>query len=132
MIQEDNMKRFLSLSLALILIFALAACGKEAAPEPVDYTGTYDIVKIDAGEASADEEAMQQLRDLGYEAILSFAADGTGLMSIAGEENDFTYDAEAGTINMNGADSKMEFNEEGQLLISDGGGTMYLEKRTEE
>ena len=126
------MKRFLSLSLALILIFALAACGKEAAPEPVDYTGTYDIVKIDAGEASADEEAMQQLRDLGYEAILSFAADGTGLMSIAGEENDFTYDAEAGTINMNGADSKMEFNEAGQLLISDGGGTMYLEKRTEE
>ena len=126
------MKRFLSLALALILIFALAACGKEAAPEPVDYTGTYDIVKIDAGEASADEEAMQQLRDLGYEAILSFAADGTGLMSIAGEENDFTYDAEAGTINMNGADSKMEFNEDGQLLISDGGGTMYLEKRTEE
>ena len=126
------MKRFLSLALALILIFALAACGKEAAPESVDYTGTYDIVKIDAGEASADEEAMQQLRDLGYEAILSFAADGTGLMSIAGEENDFTYDAEAGTINMNGADSKMEFNEAGQLLISDGGGTMYLEKRTEE
>ena len=126
------MKRFLSLALALILIFALAACTKEAASEPVDYTGTYDIVKIDAGEASADEEAMQQLRDLGYEAILSFAADGTGLMSIAGEENDFTYDAEAGTINMNGADSKMEFNEEGQLLISDGGGTMYLEKRTEE
>ena len=126
------MKRFLSLVLALILIFALAACGKEAAPEPVDYTGTYDIVKIDAGEASADEEAMQQLRDLGYEAIMSFAADGTGLMSIAGEENDFTYDAEAGTINMNGADSKMEFNEAGQLLISDGGGTMYLEKRTEE
>jgi|GEM_PF-3290743 len=126
------MKRFLSLALALILIFALVACTKEAASEPVDYTGTYDIVKIDAGEASADEEAMQQLRDLGYEAIMSFAADGTGLMSIAGEENDFTYDAEAGTINMNGADSKMEFNEAGQLLISDGGGTMYLEKRTEE
>ena len=126
------MKKLVSIALVLILVFALAACGKEAAPEPVDYTGTYDIVKIDAGEASADEEAMQQLRDLGYEAILSFAADGTGLMSIAGEENDFTYDAEAGTINMNGADSKMEFNEEGQLLISDGGGTMYLEKRTEE
>ncbi|MBQ2096516.1 MAG: hypothetical protein II474_11470 [Firmicutes bacterium] len=126
------MKKLVSIALVLILVFALAACGKEAAPEPVDYTGTYDIVKIDAGEASADEEAMQQLRDLGYEAILSFAADGTGLMSIAGEENDFTYDAEAGTINMNGADSKMEFNEEGQLLISDDGGTMYLEKRTEE
>lgn len=126
------MKKLVSIALALILVLALAACGKEAASEPVDYTGTYDIVKIDAGEASADEEAMQQLRDLGYEAILSFAADGTGLMSIAGEENDFTYDAEAGTINMNGADSKMEFNEDGQLLISDGGGTMYLEKRTEE
>ena len=50
MIQEDNMKRFLSLALALILIFALAACGKEAAPEPVDYTGTYDVIKIDGTE----------------------------------------------------------------------------------
>ena len=126
------MKRFVSIVLALALVFALAACTKEAAPEPMDYTGTYDVIKIEAGEASADEAALQQLRDLGYEAILSFAEDGTGLMSIAGEENDFTYDAEAGTINMNGADSKMEFNEEGQLLISDDGGTMYLEKRTEE
>ena len=126
------MKRFLSLALALILIFALAACGKEAAPEPVDYTGTYDVIKIDAGEASADEEAMQQLRDLGYEAILSFAADGTGLMSIAGEENDFTYDAATGMIDMGGSKSIMKFNDDGQLVVGDGGGTMYLEKRTEE
>ena len=126
------MKRFLSLALALILIFTLAACTKEAAPEPVDYTGTYDVIKIDAGEASADEETMQQLRDLGYEAIMSFAADGTGLMSIAGEENDFTYDAATGMIDMGGSKSIMKFNDDGQLVVGDGGGTMYLEKRTEE
>ena len=125
------MKRVLSITLALVLILALAACTKEAA-EPVDYTGTYDVVKIDAGETSASEEDMQSLRDLGYEAIMSFADDGTGLMSIAGQENDFTYDAAAGTIHMNGEDSTMEFNEEGLLVISDDGGTMYLEKRTAE
>ena len=125
------MKKAFSIFLALAMIFALAACTKEAA-EPVDYTGTYDIIKIEAGEMSASEEDLQTLRDLGYEAVMSFASDGTGLMSVAGQENDFTYDAENATINMGGADSKMEFNEAGQLLISDGGGTMYLEKRTEE
>ena len=123
------MKKAFSIFLAIAMIFALAACTKEAA-EPVDYTGTYDIIKIEAGEMSASEEDLQTLRDLGYEAVMSFASDGTGLMSIAGEENDFTYDN--ATINMGGADSKMEFNEEGQLVVYDDGGTMYLEKRAEE
>ena len=125
------MKKAFSIFLALAMIFALAACTKEAA-EPVDYTGTYDIIKIEAGEMSASEEDLQTLRDLGYEAVMSFASDGTGLMSVAGQENDFTYDAENATINMDGADSKMEFNEEGQLVIYDDGGTMYLEMRTQE
>ncbi|MBR3749838.1 MAG: hypothetical protein IKN28_08205 [Firmicutes bacterium] len=125
------MKKIFSIFLALAMILALAAYTKEAA-EPVDYTGTYDIIKIEAGEMSASEEDLQALRDLGYEAVMSFASDGTGLMSVAGQENDFTYDAENATINMDGADSKMEFNEEGQLVIYDDGGTMYLEKRTQE
>ena len=125
------MKKAFSIFLALAMIFALAACTKEAA-EPVDYTGTYDIIKIEAGKMSASEEDLQALRDLGYEAVMSFASDGTGLMSVAGQENDFTYDAENATINMGGADSKMEFNEEGQLVVYDDGGTMYLEKRAEE
>ncbi|MBR2099610.1 MAG: hypothetical protein IKH87_10155 [Firmicutes bacterium] len=125
------MKKIFSIFLALAMILALAACTKEAA-EPVDYTGTYDIIKIEAGEMSASEEDLQALQDLGYEAVMSFASDGTGLMSVAGQENDFTYDAENATINMDGADSKMEFNEEGQLVIYDDGGTMYLEKRTQE
>ncbi len=125
------MKKIFSIFLALAMILALAACTKEAA-EPVDYTGTYDIIKIEAGEMSASEEDLQALQDLGYEAVMSFASDGTGLMSVAGQENDFTYDAENATINMDGADSKMEFNEDGQLVIYDDGGTMYLEKRTQE
>ena len=123
------MKKVLSVMLALAMILALAACAKS---EPIDYTGTYDVIKIEAGEQSASEEDMQSLRDLGFEAVMSFASDGTGLMSIAGQESDFTYDAAANTINMNGAASKMEFNEEGQLLVFDGGGTMYLEKRADE
>ena len=124
------MKRVLSILLVLAMIFVLAACSSKS--EPIDYTGTYDVVKIDAGDASATEEDMQELRDLGFEAVMSFASDGTGLMSIAGQESDFTYDAEAGTIHLNGADSKMEFNADGQLLVTDDAGTMYLEKRTDE
>ena len=124
------MKKYISILLILALTLALTACSSKS--EPVDYTGTYDVVRIDAGEMTASEEDLQALRDLGYEAVMSFASDGTGLMSVAGQENDFTYDAENATINMGGADSKMEFNEDGQLVVYDDGGTMYLEKRAEE
>ena len=125
------MKKVICIVLVLCLVLAMTACSSKSS-EPVDYTGTYDIVKIEAGDASADEAAMQQLRDMGYEAIMSFASDGTGLMSIAGEENDFTYDAATGMIDMGGSKSIMKFNDDGQLVVGDGGGTMYLEKRTEE
>ena len=124
------MKKYISILLILALTFALTACSSKS--EPVDYTGTYDVVRIDAGEMTASEEDLQALRDLGYEAVMSFADDGTGLMSIAGQENDFTYDAATGKIDVDGAVSMMKFNEDGQLLVFDDQGTMYLEKRTEE
>ena len=124
------MKRVFSILLVLAMIFVLAACSSKS--EPVDYTGTSDVIRIDAGDSSASEEEMQDLRDLGFDAVMSFASDGTGLMSIGGQESDFTYDAETGVIHLNGADSKMEFNEEGQLIVTDGSGTMYLEKRSGE
>ena len=127
------MKKVLCIALALALILAMAACTKQVeAAEPVDYSGTYDIIKIDAGEASASEEDMQTLRELGYEAIMSFADDGTGMMSIANQESDFTYDAEAGTVNMNGGEATMAFDEDGLLVITDEDGAMYLEKRAAE
>ncbi len=124
------MKKYISILLILALTLALTACSSKS--EPVDYTGTYDVVRIDAGEMTASEEDLQALRDLGYEAVMSFADDGTGLMSIAGQENDFTYDAATGKIDVDGAVSMMKFNEDGQLLVFDDQGTMYLEKRTEE
>ena len=125
------MKRVLSILLVLAMILALAACAKQEA-EPVDYSGTYDVIRIDAGSDSVSEEALQSLREQGFEAVMSFASDGTGLMSIIGQENDFTYDAAAGTMSMNGGESKLWFNEDGQLIVEDESGTMYLEKRTEE
>ena len=125
------MKKTISILLVLAMILLLAACSKPA-EEPVDYTGTYDVIRIDAGDNSVSEEELQSLRDLGYESVLSFASDGTGLMSIAGQEADFTYDAATGTITVNGLDSQMAFNEDGQLVITEEGGQMILEKRAEE
>ena len=125
------MKKTISILLILAMILLLAACSKPV-EEPVDYTGTYDVIRIDAGDNSVSEEELQSLRDLGYESVLSFASDGTGLMSIAGQEADFTYDAATGTITVNGLDSQMAFNEDGQLVITEEGGQMILEKRAEE
>ena len=126
------MKRFISIALAVVLVFALAACSGGSKAEPVDFTGTYDIIRIEAGEESISEEDIALLNDLGYEAILSFADDGTGLMSIAGEETEFTYDNEASTITIYGTTSDLYFNEEGQLVVEDGeASAMYMVKRAE-
>ena len=123
------MKRLVSVLLILALVIALAACSK---PAPVDYSGTYDIIKIEAAEASATEEDMNALRELGLEAVVSFAEDGTGLMSIADQDSEFTYDAEKGTLILGGVESKMEFGEDGMLIITDDSGVMYLQKRADE
>ena len=126
------MKKTISILLVLAMILLLAACSKAPEEPAVDYTGTYDVVRIEAGDNSVSEEDLQALRELGYEAVLSFASDGTGLMSIGGAESDFTYDAASGTITMNGLDSTMEFNEDGQLIITEESAVMILEKRAEE
>ncbi len=124
------MKKIISALLVLTLVFALAACAKKA--ETVDYSGVYDVVRIETDGTTATEEDLQALRDLGFDAVVSFAEDGTGIMSIAENDSEFTYDAAAGIMHVGEGESKMEFNEAGQLVITDDSGVMYLEKRTEE
>jgi hypothetical protein len=116
--------------LALAMILVLAACS--AKDETVDYAGTYDIVRIEGAETAVSEEDMQELRGQGYEAMMDFADGGTGLMRIDGDEMDFTYDAGAGTVSLNGVVSTMAFGEDGLLVITEGDSRMYLKKRTED
>ena len=136
------MKRIVSIALILALVFAFTACSKEEPAEldpqpeqmeePVDYTGIYDVIKIEAGEASASEEDLQMLRNSGYELYMRFESDGTGVVCIAHNETPFTYDFEKGVITVSGVESGMEFDENGYLVVLDDGGAMYLKKRIEE
>lgn len=131
------MKKLICILLALALAFVLAACTAKDDPgeaeEPaVSFAGVYDIVSIDAGDASASEEDLQTLRQRGLDAYLSLSEDGTGLMSIAGAEQAFTYDPETGVIHMDGVDSVMEPGEDGLLTVTDQEGSMTLRKRPED
>ncbi|MBR2099153.1 MAG: hypothetical protein IJ926_05660, partial [Firmicutes bacterium] len=100
------MKKWLSLLLAVLLTFSLAACsarapeetneeqemsGSEQTPQ-IDYSAvqtakpnpddtfaaTYQIVRIEtvSGEGSADEAIMQDIRDRGYRTLLVLQEDG--------------------------------------------------------
>ena len=107
--------------------------------EPLDpyaegyvYTGIYDIIRIDAGDKSASETEMQQLRDRGYDAYMSFGEGGTGLMRIAERDRAFTYDIGSGEAYVDGIKVSLTFQENGLLAATDTGGTMYLLKRPEE
>lgn len=131
------MKKLICILLALALAFVLAACTAKDDPgdaeEPaVSFAGVYDIVRIDAGEASVSEDELQMLRQRGDEAYLSLSEDGTGLMCIAGDEQEFTYDPETGVIHMDGVDSVMDFGEDGLPIVTDQNGSMTLRKRPED
>ena len=151
------MKKWLSLLLAVLLTFSLAACsarapeetneeqemsGSEQTPQ-IDYSAvqtakpnpddtfaaTYQIVRIEtvSGEGSADEAIMQDIRDRGYRTLLVLQEDGMGVMDLRGELTPFVYDDDSGVITMNDQTSQMTLSEDGSLVIRDKAGTMYLE-----
>ncbi|MBR3749837.1 MAG: hypothetical protein IKN28_08200 [Firmicutes bacterium] len=151
------MKKWLSLLLAVLLTFSLAACsarapeetneeqemsGSEQTPQ-IDYSAvqtakpnpddtfaaTYQIVRIEtvSGEGSADEAIMQDIRDRGYRTLLVLQEDGTGVMDLRGELTPFVYDDDSGVITMNDQTSQMTLSEDGSLVIRDKADTMYLE-----
>ena len=149
------MKRVWCLLLAVLLAGSLAACSAKAPaettedqagtsqsgyvlpggaqtakPNPEDtFAATYQITRIDtvSGEGSADEDAMQSIRDRGYRTLLVLQEDGSGVMDLRGELTPFQYDDNTGIITMNGQESQMVLSEDGSLIISDSAGTMYLQ-----
>ena len=151
------MKKWLSLLLAVLLTFSLAACSarapeetneeqemsggeqtpqidysavQTAKPNPDDtFAATYQIVRIEtvSGEGSADEAIMQDIRDRGYRTLLVLQEDGMGVMDLRGELTPFVYDDDSGVITMNDQTSQMTLSEDGSLVIRDKAGTMYLE-----
>lgn len=151
------MRKIWALCLALLLLFSMTACSAKpqsdaidnqetpqadapqtaytdtrqtAKPNPDDtFAATYQITRIDtfSGEGSADEAAMQDIRDRGYRTLLVLQEDGTGVMDLRGELTPFVYDDDSGVITMNDQTSQMTLSEDGSLVIRDAAGTMYLE-----
>ena len=149
------MKKFWALCLAVLLLFTMAACSAKAQTDAIDnqetpqadvqqtadarqtakpnpddtFAATYQITRIDtfSGEGSADEAAMQDIRDRGYRTLLVLQEDGTGVMDLRGELTPFVYDDDSGVITMNDQTSQMTLSEDGSLVIRDAAGTMYLE-----
>ena len=101
-----------------------------AKPDPGDtFAATYLITRIEtvSGEGSADEAAMQAIRDRGFRTVIVLEDDGTGVMDLRGELTRFTYDDDSGIITMNNQTSQMTLLADGSLVIVDPAGTMYLE-----
>ena len=105
----------------------LLAVNPEA--DPSEYAGIYDIYKIDAAENAVSEVDMRKLRQSGYECYMFFAEDGTGVMQIATESNEFTYDYADGVAYVGNSKVLLHFLEDGELVVVDGSDTMYLRKR---
>ena len=82
------MKRITALALALILVFALVACGSSGGAKP----GTYKLTTMVQGdEDMTDQVAMME--SMGMEISLVLNDDGTGYLDMMGEHMDLTWDA---------------------------------------
>ncbi len=82
------MKRITALALALILVFALAACGgSSGGAKPGVYKAT---AMVQDGQDVSDQLAM--LESLGMEIDLVLNEDGTGYLDMYGQHLDLTWD----------------------------------------
>jgi len=101
------MKKLTALLLSLLMLCTLATA------QTADYTGTWYLVSLEASGIAINPA------DLGMEMIVTLNADGTGLISTTGEEDEAaTWTLDDGTLTITADDSPLDFelNADGQLV----------------
>lgn len=83
------MKRFFCIFLAVVMVFALGACGKSSAPATYNDAGYYEIFSMDDGE---DVMSASDFADLDWTVFLQLNEDGTGVLDMDdGDRDEFTW-----------------------------------------
>ena len=123
------MKKFLAMTLAIVVICGcLAACGK-ATDKALVGEWHVDLDKMLEGE---DQAVIDMMKEMGYDMVLEFKADGSGKMTITmGDEPDvteFKYEVKNNQIVIDGepADYTIKGN---SLVVTFGGETMPFIKK---
>ena len=106
------MKRTLTICLTVVLVFGMmacmTACGGGDGPE-----GRYDLVDIEAAGQKMTADDLKSMAALGgkdpddIEIFIEFDKDGTGRISSAGNDTDFTWEKDHITISGQDAELKL-------------------------
>ncbi len=124
-----------ALSVALVLMLGLAACGGGGgggAPT-VDYkknfVGTWDLVSM-GGEDAATEEEVELMKSMGQEVFVNFDEDGSFHLVLFGSTMDGTWKAkDASTATVTIEDSNVDATlKDGQLTMEEDGESMVFKK----
>lgn len=115
------MKRLLSILLCLSLV---SCTGKSDIP---DYSGRYELVRIESANDPISEEEMKEMRELGYDVTLEIYKDGTCTLDSFGKVLSMTYDARKMTMSSGDESSQFRY-EDGLLFIEESDQTLVFSK----
>ena len=110
------MKKVLAMTLVLVMVFALCACGGKS------LAGTWELISM----KSDGVDYTEMLQSTGVTITLQLNEDGTGYIDFAGEKEDITWDKDG--ITSDGV--KVPFTTDGNTLtLAENGAEMTFSRK---
>ncbi|MBQ9901519.1 MAG: hypothetical protein IJM51_03925 [Clostridia bacterium] len=118
------MKKIVGVVIACLFVFTLVSCSGLKKSEIV---GTYDLINMNAGGVSYNEEQLASIKATGRTATLVIRDDDTATMDLFGSKTEMTYKASTGIFVIKGQNVKATFKD-GILTLKDNSGTIEFRK----
>ena len=106
-------------ALLMSMLVVLTGCGEKVA-------GKYELIEMSSKSETFGKDQIEELKNLGFTYTLELREDGTGVMTIAGENTEFKYDDK--NIIVEGVSTPYTF-ENNKLTVSENDEKMVFEKK---
>ena len=118
------MKRIIGVVVACLFVFSLVSC---SALKKSEIVGTYELINLDAGGITYNEEQLDEIRSYGKNATLEIRDDDTATLDLFGVKSEMTYKASTGIFVLKGENVKGTYKN-GIFTLKDNLGTMEFRK----
>ena len=124
MMEVVELKRIIGVVVACLFVFSLVSC---SALKKSEIVGTYELINLDAGGITYNEEQLDEIRSYGKNATLEIRDDDTATLDLFGVKSEMTYKASTGIFVLKGENVKGTYKN-GIFTLKDNSGTMEFRK----
>ncbi|MBR3153156.1 MAG: hypothetical protein IKF52_06135 [Clostridia bacterium] len=91
-----------------------------------EVVGKYDLIEMSEGDETYTESDLETLKTMGLSITMELKDDGTGVMTMYGEDEEFEYDEK--NITVNGVKTEYKYKD-GKLTVEEDDTKMVFEKK---